>query len=56
MIGAFEDGDYELLGCHRLSDTVARLDFKPYGSPYGGTGCMQALIEAFGHQVTSVLD
>jgi hypothetical protein len=56
MIGAFEDGDYELLGCHRLSDTVARLNFSPYGSPYGGTGCMQALIEAFGHQVTSVLD
>jgi len=56
MIGAFENGDYELIGCRRISDAVARLEFDPYGSPYGGTGCMQALIEAFGHQVTSVSD
>ncbi|MBW4472219.1 MAG: hypothetical protein KME45_17710 [Stenomitos rutilans HA7619-LM2] len=56
MIEAFENGEYELLGRRRLSHQIARLEFSSYSSPYGGTGCMQALIEAFGHQVTSILD
>lgn len=51
MIGAFEDGDYDLLGCKRLSGKIARLEFHPHSYPYGGTGSMKALIGAFGHRV-----
>jgi hypothetical protein len=52
MIDAFRNGEYELLGCRRISPQLARLEFNPYSWPYGGTGCMRALIEAFGHRVT----
>jgi hypothetical protein len=54
MIGAFEDGEYEFIGCLQVSETTARLEFQPHGWPYGGTECMEALISAFGHQVTIV--
>ena len=56
MIEAFKNGEYELLGCCRISDQSARLEFNPYSSPYGGAGCMKALVAAFGHQVTAVSD
>lgn len=52
MIDALKNGDYELLGCQRISDHVGRFEFDPHGYPYGGTGCMRALIEAFDHRVT----
>lgn len=52
MIGALKNGDYELLGCRKISDSVGRFEFTPHGHPYGGTGCMRALIEAFDHRVT----
>lgn len=53
MIDAFRHGDYELLGCRRASPRIGHLVFEPYGWPHGGTGCMRALIEAFGHRVTA---
>jgi hypothetical protein len=53
MIDAFQNGDYELVGCERVSPKVGRLLFEPHIWPYGGTGCMRALVEAFGHQVTA---
>ena len=52
MIAAFRNGDYDLLGCRRISSRTGRLAFEPFGWPYGGTGCMRALIEAFGHRFT----
>jgi hypothetical protein len=52
MIEAFRHGDYELLQCERVSENVGRLSFYPYGWPYGGTGCMRALVESFGHRIT----
>ena len=52
MIDAFRNGDYELLRCERVSESVGRLSFDPYGWPYGGTGCMRALVESFGHRIT----
>ncbi|UBF24818.1 hypothetical protein K9N68_24645 [Kovacikia minuta CCNUW1] len=55
MIGAFEEGDYELLSCHRISNEVGCLEFEPHGFPFGGTGCMKALIEAFGHRIIDVI-
>jgi hypothetical protein len=56
MIEAFEDGDYELLACQRISDEVGCLEFEPFGFPFGGTECMKALIEAFGHRIIDVVD
>jgi hypothetical protein len=56
MIDAFKNGDYELLSCRRVSERLGRIEFEPFGWPYGGTGCMRALIEAFGHRVTSEPD
>jgi hypothetical protein len=54
MIDAFRNGEYDLLGCRRLTATAGRLEFDPHAWPYGGTGCMRALIEAFGHRVVRV--
>jgi hypothetical protein len=54
MIDAFRDGEYDLLGCRKVSDGVGRLEFAPHAWPYGGPDCMEALIEAFGHRVTRV--
>ena len=53
MIDAFQNGDYDLLVCERKPERVARLSFDPHGWPYGGTGCMRALVESFGHRVTA---
>jgi hypothetical protein len=53
MIDAFRNGDYELLSCERVSERIGQLSFDPLGWPYGGTECMRALIEAFGHRVTN---
>ncbi len=47
MIEAFKNGEYKLLGCQKISDSLGRFEFSSYAHPYGGTGCMRALIEAF---------
>jgi hypothetical protein len=47
MIEAFYDGEYDLIACERISDSEGQLTFFPEAYPYGGTGCMKALIEAF---------
>jgi hypothetical protein len=52
LFEAFKNGDYELHAIMRLSEEEAALPFDPHGHPYGGTGCMRALIEAFDHRVT----
>jgi hypothetical protein len=52
LIDAFRNGEYDLLGCRRVDDRAARLEFEPWAWPYGGAGCMRALVEAFGHRVT----
>lgn len=51
MIGAFEDGDYDLVDCRAVGAGLGRFEFDPHGWPFGGTGCMRALIEAFGGRV-----
>ena len=51
MIEAFQNGDYDLLGCREVGDGLARIEFDAHAYPYGGTGCMHALIEAFGGEV-----
>jgi hypothetical protein len=52
LIDAFRNGEYDLLGCRRVTDHIGRIEFDPWGWPYGGTGCMRAVLEAFGHRVT----
>ena len=52
MIDAFESGDYDLVELRLLDDGSGQLLFDPHGFPFGGTGCMHALIESFGGTVT----
>lgn len=56
MIEAFRNGEYELLSCKMLGSNVARLSFYAYAYPYGGTGCLQALVESFGFTVLMIDD
>ena len=51
MIDAFRNGD-DLLGYERLSECVGRLSF----DSYGGTDCMRAVVESFGHWLTAEAD
>ena len=54
MIDAFRNGEYELLACQKMSDSVGRLEFLPHSYPYGGTDCMVALVESFGCRVLHI--
>jgi hypothetical protein len=54
LIDAFCNGEYDLLGCRQTSDGRGRIEFDPYGWPYGGTECMRVLAESFGHRVVDV--
>ena len=53
MIEAFYNGEYSLVLVDRTSDTTGRLQFVPEAWPYGGTGCMVALVECFDGKVTA---
>ena len=56
MIQAFHNGEYNLLRVIRTSANTGALQFKALACPYGGTGCMRALIECFGGTVTGEID
>jgi hypothetical protein len=56
MIDAFRNGEYSLLSCKLVSSNTARLNFYAHAYPYGGTGCMQALIESFGFKILMIAD
>src|SRR4030095_11723515 len=51
MIEAFKNIECELTDCRLVSDDTARLEFTPHAHPYGGTGCIEALIHAFGFSI-----
>jgi len=55
MLECFKNGEYQLLSCEMVSDERARLNFLSFSHPYGGTGCMQALIESFDFEITEFL-
>ncbi len=55
MLDAFANGEYELLGIQEESGKFY-FSFNPLGYPYGGTGCMIASLECFGHQVIGIDD
>jgi len=47
MIDAFKNGEYELISCKMHTSDTAHLSFFPLAWPFGGTGCLKALVEAF---------
>jgi len=51
---SIEEGEYGLLGCDRVSDTVGELRIDTYSYPYGGVGPLIALAEAFGFVILGV--
>lgn len=55
MLYAFWIGDYELIDIQEQKGKYY-LRFDPHGYPYGGTGCMVALLECFGHRVVGIND
>jgi hypothetical protein len=52
MIEAFKNGEYELLSCEMVTEDKGRINYDPWAYPFGGTGCMKALAESFGFEVT----
>lgn len=56
LMDAFINGEYNLLSCELIGGRFARLNFYALAYPYGGVGCMVALIEAFGGVVTAIDD
>lgn len=55
MFDAFWHGDYDLVGIEKENGRYY-LAFNPHGYPYGGTGCMVAFLECFGHTVVGIDD
>jgi hypothetical protein len=55
MLDAFWNGDYD---CLTIQEENGKhyLMFNPYGYPYGGTGCMVAFLECFGHRIIGIND
>jgi hypothetical protein len=53
---AFVNGEYNLLSCEIVGEGKARLNFYALAYPYGGVGCMVALIEVFSGVVTGIED
>ncbi|UUO07003.1 hypothetical protein M4951_01510 [Blastopirellula sp. J2-11] len=56
LIDAFVNGEYNLIRCELVRGNHARLSFYALAYPYGGVGCMVALIEAFDGVVTGIED
>jgi hypothetical protein len=47
MINSIKSGDYELTSCTQIDNNTGRIEFEPFGWPYGGVGCLHMLIKAF---------
>ncbi len=56
FLDAFANGEYELLSCDMSDGNKARLNFHALAYPFGGVGCMVALVEAFDCVVTGIDD
>lgn len=55
MLDAFWNGEYDLIAIQK-KDEKYYLIFNPHAYPYGGTSCMVALLECFGHKVIGIED
>jgi hypothetical protein len=47
LLRSIEESEIRLVACWVVGDGVVQLDFEPLAYPYGGTGCLKALIAAF---------
>ena len=56
LIDAFVNGEYNLISCEMTKNGRARFVFDAVAYPYGGVGCMVALVEVFGGVVTGIED
>ncbi len=56
LLAAFKEGEYILVSCEMTEGGKARLEFYSLAYPYGGVGCMVALVEAFEGVVTAIND
>lgn len=54
VIECFEDGEYLLESCEMTGPDAAEIVIEPWAYPYGGVGCIIALVEAFGFEVLGV--
>jgi hypothetical protein len=54
MICAIKNQDYELVSCRHVTDTLARLEYHPFGFPYGGPESLIDLVLSFGFKVTQI--
>jgi hypothetical protein len=55
MLDTFWNGEYDLIDIQEKNSKYY-LTFNPHAYPYGGTGCMVALLECFGHKVIGIQD
>lgn len=55
MLDSLADGEYVLVGIEERDGSLHLL-FDPQAYPFGGTGCMVAFLECFGHTIISVND
>jgi hypothetical protein len=51
MIETIISNEWLLVGIRKLSTNEAIIEFDPQAYPFGGTNCLVALAESFGHQV-----
>jgi hypothetical protein len=49
MLEAIREGEYALLGVRSDDLGTGLLEFEPAAYPFGGTGCLRALVAAYGH-------
>ena len=55
MLDTFWNGEYDLIDIQEYNSKYY-LTFNPHAYPYGGTGCMVAFLECFGHEVIGIQD
>ncbi len=56
LIDAFVNGEYNLISCEMTKNRMPRFAFDALAYPYGGVGCMVALVEIFAGVVTGIED
>ena len=55
MLASFWDGEYDLIAISASADHHL-MSFDPHAYPFGGTGCMVAMLECFGNKIIGIDD
>lgn len=55
MLASLWDGEYDLIEVHAYEGHHL-MSFEPHAYPFGGTGCMVAMLECFGNTVIGIDD